>query len=315
MQYRRIGQSGLKVSVIGLGTWLNFGGRLEQATETDLIDFACELGINFFDTADVYKGGAAEISLGKSLAPYKRSDLVIASKVYFPTGEGPNDRGLSRKHIFESIAETLDRLGTPYLDLYQAHRYDEETSLEEVVRAFGDLVRMGKIHYWGVSMWSAKEIRDACRLCKEFNLPLPISNQPVYNLLDRRIEREVVPVCRNFGLGILPYSPLAQGALTGKYLGDEMPDDSRGADDDLNKFMGVYLEDLAAERIARMKELSEVAEIEMAHLALGWCLQNDLVASVIVGVTKAEQLEQNSMTADTEVPDGTYEHLAEIFQE
>ena len=313
MQYRNLGKSGLKISAVGFGTWMTFGGRLDEAVETALIRRAFELGINFFDTADVYKGGAAETALGRCLASYPRKDYVLASKVFFPTGEGPNDRGLSRKHIFESIDASLDRLGTPYLDLYQAHRFDEETPVEEVVRAFADLIAMGKIHYWGVSLWEARHIRDACRLCKDLNLPLPVSNQPVYNLLDRQIEQEIVPVCRTYGLGILPYSPLAQGVLTGKYLDDARPADSRAADEQHNQFMGRYLESDANEKVARMRELATVAEVELANLALAWCLSNPIVSAVIVGVTKVAQLEQNATTVDVEVPDGTFERLGEIF--
>ena len=313
MQYRNLGKSGLKVSVIGLGTWMTYGGRLDEGTEGSLVERAFELGINFFDTADVYKGGAAETSLGRCLKPYPRKDFVLASKVFFPTGDGPNDRGLSRKHIFESIDASLERLGTGYLDLYQAHRFDEETPLEEIVRAFGDLIALGKVHYWGVSMWEARHLRDACRLCKELNLPLPISNQPVYNLLDREIEREVIPVCRTMGLGILPFSPLAQGVLTGKYLDGERPADSRAADEEHNQFMGRYLEEEPTERVQRMRELAQIAEVSMANLALAWCLNNEVVASVIVGATKVSQLEQNFATIDVEIPDGTFEHLDEIF--
>ena len=313
MQYRSLGKSGLKVSAVGLGTWMTFGGRLDEATETALVRRAVELGINFFDTADVYNDGAAESALRRCLAPYPRKDYVLASKVFFPTGTGPNDRGLSRKHVMESIDASLERLGTSYLDLYQAHRYDEETPLEEIVRAFADLVARGKILYWGVSMWEARHIRDAGRLCRELGLPLPVSNQPVYNLLDRQIEREVVPVCRTMGLGTLPFSPLAQGVLTGKYLDGAKPADSRAADARHNRFMGRYLEGEAVARVARMRELAGVAEVDLAHLALAWCLSRETVSSVIVGATKVAQLEQNAAAVDVEIPDGTFERLDEIF--
>jgi voltage-dependent potassium channel beta subunit len=313
VEYRNLGKSGLKISAIGLGTWMTYGGRLDEPTETSLVRRAFDLGINFFDTADVYKRGEAELALGKSLMPFARKDYVLASKVYFPIGDGPNDRGLSRKHIFESIDASLERLGTHYLDLYQAHRFDEETPLEEIVRAFGDLVAMGKIHYWGVSMWEARHIREACRLCRELNLPLPVSNQPVYNLLDRHIEKEVVPVCSTMGLGILPFSPLAQGVLTGKYLDGSKPADSRAADEQHNQFMGRYLEPEAMEKVGRMRELASVAEVELTHLSLAWCLSNDSVSSVIVGATKVPQLEQNAAALDMKIPEGTLGHLEEIF--
>ena len=313
MQYRNLGASGLKVSRIGLGTWLTFGGQLDQLTEQTLVREAFDRGINFFDTADVYKQGEAETALRYALSPFTRKDYVLASKVFFPTGPGPNDRGLSRKHIDESIYSTLRRLDTGYLDLYQAHRYDEETPLEETVRAFGDLITQGKILYWGVSMWSAEQIRDACEIADRLNVPRPISNQPSYSLLDRGIEATVLPACREFGLGILPFSPLAQGVLTGKYLDEQRPPDSRAVDDQSNQFMGRHLEPDAMNKVARMREISRESGIPMPELALAWCLKDPQVSSVIVGGTKVEQLVQNVEAAERTLPADVERLLDQVF--
>ena len=201
MRCRRLGNSGLKVSEICLGTWLTFGGRLAHHKSNELVDKAVQLGINFFDTADVYDLGKGEEALGAALAGVPRKDYVLATKVFFPTGPGPNDRGLSRKHIDETIHASLGRLRTSYVDLLQCHRYDEETPLYETVRAFDDLIRQGRILYWGVSMWTAEQIEAAVAMARQIGAPLPISNQPVYNLLRRDIEREVLPTCRAHGLG------------------------------------------------------------------------------------------------------------------
>jgi len=313
VEYRNLGQSGLKVSPIGLGTWLTFGGKLDQLTEQTLVREAFDRGINFFDTADVYKQGEAETALRYALSPFTRSDYVLASKVFFPTGPGPNDRGLSRKHIDESIYATLRRLDTAYLDLYQAHRYDEDTPLEETVRAFGDLITQGKILYWGVSMWSAEQIRQACATADRLNVPRPISNQPSYSLLDRDIEADVLPACRELGLGILPFSPLAQGVLTGKYLDEQRPPDSRAVDDQSNQFMGSYMEPDALQKVARMREISEESGIPMPQLALAWCLKDPQVSSVIVGVTKVEQLVQNVEAAERTLPPDVERLLDRVF--
>jgi len=313
VHYRNLGNSGLKISAIGLGTWLTFGGKLDEGTEASLVRKAFELGINFFDTADVYKLGRAETALRYALRPFDRKDYVLASKVYFPTGDGPNDRGLSRKHIDESIHASLQRLDTAYLDLYQAHRFDEDTPLEETVRAFGDLIHQGRILYWGVSHWTAEQIREACSIARAINVPLPISNQPPYSLLDRHIEAEVLPACRDLGLGILPFSPLAQGVLTGKYLDNQRPADSRAVDNEHNQFMGNYLADDALHKVARMAEASEESGIPMAQMALAWCLKESQVSSVVVGVTKLTQLAENAAAADVTLSEDVGRLLDRVF--
>jgi len=313
VKYRNLGNSGLKVSSIGLGTWLTFGGQLDEGTEAALARKALDLGINFFDTADVYKRGRAETALRYALEPFNRKDYVLASKVYFPVGDGPNDRGLSRKHIDESIHASLERLGTNYLDLYQAHRYDPETPLEETVRAFGDLIRQGRILYWGVSCWTAEQIREACEIAAAINVPRPISNQPQYSLLDRGIEEDVLPACRDLGLGILPFSPLAQGVLTGKYLNEQRPADSRAMDNEHNQFMGGYMGADAMRKVGRMSEVSAESGIPMAKLALAWCLKEPSVTSLIVGVTKVEQLVENAAAVDVDLPTDVGRLLDRVF--
>ncbi|MGH7573360.1 MAG: aldo/keto reductase, partial [Gemmatimonadota bacterium] len=217
MKYRRLGEAGVKVSAVGLGSWLTFGGTVEEERARRCIDRAYDLGVNFFDTANVYGRGEAERVVGRALAGYDRESFVLATKVYFPMGEGPNDRGLSRKHVFEQCHQSLARLGVEYIDLYQCHRYDRETSLEETCGVLNDLVRTGKVLYWGVSEWTAGQIREAVELCRSRGWSPPASNQPEYNALQRRIEEDVLPTTRDLGLGNVVWSPLAQGVLTGKY--------------------------------------------------------------------------------------------------
>jgi aryl-alcohol dehydrogenase-like predicted oxidoreductase len=313
MEYRRLGDSGLKVSVVALGTWLTFGGRLDQAKATDLVDRALSLGINFFDTADVYERGKGESALGSALAGVPRKDYVLASKVYFPTGPGPNDRGLSRKHIDETVYASLSRLRTEYLDLLQCHRYDEETPLHETVRAMGDLIRQGKVHYWGVSMWTADQVRAAVELAHELGVPAPVSNQPVYNLLRRDIERDVLPRCRELGLGTIPYSPLAQGVLTGKYRGGARPAGSRAADDRRNQFINNYFDEESDARVERFLALADQAGVKPAQLALRWLLTRPGVTSVIVGATRLDQLEQNAQAVDATIPDDVLAEVDRVF--
>src|SRR3954469_8242153 len=217
MNYRHLGASGLRVSEIALGSWLTYGGTVEDDSAVACIHRAFEQGVNFFDTANVYRRGEAEKVVGRARAGIDRDDYVLATKVYFPMGEGPNDRGLSRKHIMEQCNASLRRLGTDYIDLYQCHRYDTETPLEETLRALDDLVSQGKVLYVGVSEWSATQISDAVYMAREYNLDRIVSNQPIYNMLTRYIERDVIPLCEREGIGQVVFSPLAQGILTGKY--------------------------------------------------------------------------------------------------
>jgi voltage-dependent potassium channel beta subunit len=295
MEYRNLGASGLRVSRLALGSWLTFG---QHGTETahELVDLALASGINFLDTADVYDNGLAEEMLGEILSTRNRADLVLATKLYFPMSDNVNDQGLSRKHIFESIDASLSRLNTDYIDLYQCHRYDEDVPLIETVRAMGDLMRAGKILYWGTSCWTAAQLRDACQLCDRLNVPRPISEQPPYNMLSREIEAEVLPTCAELGIGVINWSPLAQGFLTGKYKSRQgSPEGTRGADDNIDGFfLNRALQHAPAfERLAAIEKVAAQFEIKLPILALAWCLRRPELTSVILGASKTAQLQQN----------------------
>src|SRR5438067_6486597 len=273
MEYRRLGRAGVRVSAISLGSWLTYGGAVEDRTATACIHRAYDLGINFFDTANQYRRGGAEQVVGRALKDFPRDSYVLATKVFFPVGEGPNDRGLSRKHIMEQCHASLRRLGTDYIDLYQCHRYDPETPLEEVLRALDDLVTQGKVLYVGVSEWSAVQIADAVYLARELNLDRIVSNQPIYNMLTRYIERDIVPLCLREGIGQIVFSPLAQGVLTGKYRPGQAPaQGTRATDPEVGMFIRNLLRD---ETLTAVQELQEVAQEvggTMARRALAWVL-------------------------------------------
>jgi len=311
VETRRLGRTGCRVSAVALGTWLNFGRYLDDDEARALVFRAFDLGINFIDTADVYEQGKAESQLGLLLAGVPRKDYVLATKVYFPTGEGPNDRGLSRKHVFETVHASLARLRTDYVDLFQCHRHDDETPIEETVRAFADLIAQGKLHYWGVSLWSAPQIEEAVRVARDLGAPPPVSEQPPYSLMNREIEAEVVPACRRHGLGILPFSPLAQGVLSGKYAGGARPPGSRAGDPKRNEWMKRYLD--AEERVARFVALAHAAGMPPAQLALRWVLSHDYVSSVIVGVTREAQLVENAAAAGAPLDRGLRSELDALF--
>ncbi len=296
MQYRHLGKYGVKVSEVALGSWLTYGGATEDEAATACIEKAYDLGINFFDTANVYARGKSEEVVGRALTQYARDSYFLATKVYFPMGDGPNDRGLSRKHIFEQCHLSLKRLGTDYIDLYQCHRYDPETPLEETLVALDDLTRQGKILYAGVSEWSAGQIAHAVDYVRGARLHPIVSNQPLYNMLGRGIEKEVIPLCEREGIGQVVFSPLAQGVLTGKYKpGQEPPAGSRAADPGQNMFMGGGK--LDQDTLAKVQGLLPIAEglgLSMAQLALAWCLRQKNVSSVIIGASKAAQVEDNA---------------------
>jgi voltage-dependent potassium channel beta subunit len=295
MQYRRLGSSGLQVSEICLGSWLTFGNATEDATAEQCIDRAYDLGVNFFDTANVYALGESERVVGSALKRRPRDSFVIATKVYFPMNDGPmpNNRGLSRKHIMEQCERSLKRLGMDYVDLYQCHRYDDQTPLDETLRALDDLIRQGKVLYVGFSQWSAERISDAVERQRRHNYDPFISSQPYYNLLGRDIEKDVLPVCRREGIGQIVFSPLGQGVLTGKYLpGEPVPADSRKADPRQNMFLG-DLPDALLQKVQSLKPIAESIGLTMAQLALAWCLRLPDVASVIIGATKPAQVEEN----------------------
>ena len=298
MHFRHLGKSGLVVSELAFGNWITHGSQVEEAQAHACVKAALEAGITTFDTADVYAGTRAEEVLGRALKGERRQGLEIFTKVYWPVGPGKNDVGLSRKHVMEGLHGSLRRLGTDYVDLYQAHRYDFETPLEETMLAFADLVRQGKVLYVGVSEWTAEQIDAAAKLARELQVPL-VSNQPQYSMLWRIIEGKVVPTCEAWGMGQIVWSPLAQGVLTGKYQpGQPPPAGSRAVDPLGSRFMGRFLEN--GELLGRVQELRPVADglgLSMAQLALSWVLQNPNVSSAIIGATRPEQVKDNVKAA------------------
>lgn len=291
MEFRSLGNSGLKVSAISYGNWLTHGSQVEEDAALACVKRALELGITTFDTADAYAGTRAESVLGRALADVKRKDYELATKVYFRTGKGANASGLSRKHIMESIDASLRRLGTDYIDLYQAHRFDYSTPLEETMLAFADVVRSGRALYIGVSEWTAQQIADGAALAKELRVPF-ISNQPQYSMLWRVIEAEVVPASVQHGLGQIVWSPLAQGVLTGKYLpGTPPPAGSRALDETGGKDMiSRWMRDDVLTAIQNLAPIAAQAGLSMAQLAVSWVLSNANVASAIVGASRPDQL-------------------------
>lgn len=314
MKYRYLGNSGLKVSELTYGNWLTHASQIEDKAAHDTVHAALDGGITSFDTADVYANQAAEKVLGDALKGLRREGLEIFTKVYWPVSEKkPNDTGLSRKHIMESINGSLKRLQTDYVDLYQAHRYDVETPLEETMQAFADIVRQGKALYIGVSEWNAEQIRAGHKLSKELGFQL-ISSQPQYSALWRVIEAEVIPTCRELGVSQIVWSPMAQGVLTGKYLpGQPAPEGSRGADERLGGMMGKYLSDDVLTRVQLLAPLAEKLELTMAQFALAWVLQNDNVASAIVGATRPEQISSNIAAVGVEIPEEVMQQVSEIL--
>lgn len=315
MKFRRLGNSGLKVSEVALGGWLTQGRSIDDATTEDIVNRAFDLGINLFDSADVYNIGEAEKSLGKAIVGLKRQSLVIATKCFWPMSDDVNDSGLSRKHIFESVNGSLSRLGIDYIDLMQCHRYDETTPVEETVRTMGDLIRQGKILYWGVSVWSAPQIADACQISDSLNIPRPISNQPPYNMLRPEIEEAVLPECEKQGMGQIVFSPLAQGVLTGKYLPSKpLPEGSRGADDKSNTFMKDVLTDSTLERVQKLRAFSESKGCTVGQFALAWCLRKPNIASVIVGASKIAQIEENVGCSELELSGDDFDEGMKILQ-
>ncbi|MEE2888749.1 MAG: aldo/keto reductase family protein [Planctomycetota bacterium] len=314
MQYSNLGHSGLMVSNVSLGSWLTIGNAMEQPAADSLVGCAIDLGINLLDTADVYNRGEAEKALARSIQGRRREHLVIASKCYFPMSEDVNDRGLSRKHIFESIEQSLGRLDTDYLDLYQCHRPDPLTPLSETVMAMDDLIRQGKTLYWGVSMWSADQIAEVVQFARAHALHPPISNQPKYNLYDRQIEAQVIPACQRLGVGQIVFSPLAQGVLTGKYaVGEDPAEGSRAANPKVNQFLGPYLTSRHLEQAEELLGLAGDFGLSACVVALAWCLRQDNVNSVIIGASQESQLTENATAADVILPDELLTELERLF--
>jgi voltage-dependent potassium channel beta subunit len=313
MRYRKLGTWGLKISEIGLGSWLTYGGYVEEEKAIACIHRAFELGINFFDTANVYRRGAAEEVTGRALKDFRRDDYVLATKVYFPMGEGPNDRGLSRKHIMEQCHASLRRLGVDYVDLYQCHRPDPNTPLEETLRALDDLVSQGKVLYVGVSMWSAELLDEARRLQVKLNLDPIVSNQPEYSMLTRDIEKDVLPVSKQLGIGQVVYSPIAQGVLAGKYKpGERPPEGTRAATKDAD-FMERFMRDDLLEAVQHLRPIADELGITMAQLAVAWVLREPGVSSAIVGASRPEQVDENVAASGIELSPEVLQRIDEIL--
>ena len=313
MEYRRLGRSGLRVSEVVLGSWLTFGSSVDEEGTKACVKAALDQGIQTFDTADVYAMGRAEVVVGAALAGLPRKDLVIATKVFWPTGSGPNDKGLSRKHVVETCHASLRRLRTDYVDLFQCHRFDPDVPLEETVRAMEDLVRAGKTLHWGVSVWTGAQIAEAIRIARAFGGYGPVVNQPEYSLLARGIEAEVLPVSRREGVGQWVWSPMAQGVLTGKYAGGARPSGSRGADTQRNRFMASWLTPDVLARVDRFCALAKEAGLTPARLALAWCLAQPGVDAVVVGATKPAQVVENVAAAGTKLSPDLLAALDRLF--
>jgi voltage-dependent potassium channel beta subunit len=309
MKYRNVGHSGLQISAVSIGGWLTFGGSLDKETTRGILDAAIDAGINFVDLADVYSQGKAEKAAGKALARYPRHELVISSKVFGRMSDDVNDRGLSRKHIMESVEGSLERLRTEYLDIYFCHRADPSTPLEETVRAMDDLVHQGKILYWGTSVWSAGDLSKASELAEARNLFAPRVEQPQYSLLERDIEKDVLPTCAEHGIGVVTWSPLAGGALTGKY-DDGVPEGSRAA---TTEWMKEYLSEQNLPKLREFSGLARDLGVEPGQLALAWILRRPEIASVITGATRPEHVASNVQAVDVEVSDELARQLDRLF--
>lgn len=305
MEFRHLGHSGLKISEITYGNWVTHGSQVSDDLAIKTMQAALAAGITSFDTADVYAMTKAEEIMGKALKGQRRESLEIFTKVYFPTGAGVNDRGLSRKHIMESCNGSLRRLQTDYVDLYQAHRYDFQTPLEETLRAFDDLVRQGKVLYVGVSEWTADQIRDAIRIANDMGFDRIISNQPQYNMLWRVIETEVVPTSEELGIGQIVWSPIAQGVLTGKYKkGAPVPEGSRATDKSGGAdFVNGWLREEVLEAVEKLEPIAQDMNLTMSQLAIAWVLSNPNVSAAIVGASRPEQITENAKAAGVTLPE------------
>ena len=315
MKYRNVGKAGIKVSEISLGSWMtDLRGQAEQDIAAETVRLAYDKGVNFFDCADAYSGGEAERFLGKILKDYERSSYVVSSKVFFPTSKGPNGWGLSRKHITENIDRSLKNLGMDYIDLYYCHRFDPTTPMEETLRTLSDLVTQGKILYYGVSEeWGAARLEEAQSIIKEYHLHPMTTVQPQYNIMDRYIEHEIMGVCEKYGIGITPFSPLAQGLLTGKYKkGQPYPENSR-ATHQADKQVNNLLTDENLDKVEKLTKVAEDLGTTMPILALAWILRKQIISSVITGASKPSQLESNLAASDLVIPEDALKAIDDIL--
>ncbi|KRF06012.1 voltage-gated potassium channel [Paenibacillus sp. Soil766] len=312
MQYRKLGNSGLKVSEISLGSWLTYGGYVGEDPAVRSIEQAYDLGVNFFDTANVYERGEAEQVMGKVLAAYPRESYVLATKVFGKMGEGPNDRGLSRKHIKEQAEASLRRLNADYIDLYYCHRFDTETPLEETLRALDDLVTQGKVLYIGVSEWTPAQIVEAYALADKLLLDKLIVNQPVYNMFNRYIEKDIIPLGETKGFGQVVFSPLAQGLLTGKYrAGQPIAADSRASSKNWDE---KQLNEASLQKVAQLSSIADELGIKVSQLAIAWILRQNNVSSALVGASRPEQVIENCGASGIQLTDDVLSSIETILQ-
>lgn len=314
MRYRRLGKTGLKVSEISLGSWLTYGNSTEKETAIQTIDKAYGLGVNFFDTANVYAIGNAEVVVGEALKKYPRESYVLATKVFFPMGEGPNDKGLSRKHVFEQAHASLKRLGVDYIDIYYCHRYDPETPVEETLRTIDDLIRQGKILYAGVSEWTSAQIQEALHVADKYLLDRIVVHQPLYNMLNRKIEHDIIPLCEKNGISQVVFSPLAQGILTGKYKSvNDLPKGSRATDPNANYFIDRYLNENNIQLVKQLNDIACELDITMSQLALAWILRQPNISSALIGASRPSQVEENIKASGIQLPEKSLQKIEEIL--
>ncbi|OAS85885.1 MULTISPECIES: aldo/keto reductase family protein [Metabacillus] len=314
MKYRRLGRSGLKVSEVSLGSWLTFGASTEKEKAIQTIETAYDLGVNSFDTANMYERGESEKVVGEALSKYARDSYVLATKVFWPMGDGPNDRGLSRKHVFEQLHASLKRLKTDYVDIYYCHRYDPDTPVDETLRTIDDLVRQGKILYAGVSEWTAQQIQEALGTADKYLLNRIVVNQPSYSMLQRYIEKEVLPVSEQHGISQIVFSPLAQGVLTGKYcLSNRAPEGSRATDTKANMYMGQLLTDETLLKVEKLGGIAKDLDISLSQLAIAWILRQPGVASTLVGATKPEQIIENVKGVEMTLTEEVISNIEEVL--
>lgn len=313
MKYRRLGRTGLKVSEISLGSWLTYGKSAEDNVAEKTIHKAYELGINFFDSANVYEQGEGERVLAGVLKEYPRESYVITTKAFWPMGEGQNDRGLSRKHVMEQVNASLKRMNLDYVDIFYCHRYDRETPVEETLKTIDDLIRQGKILYAGVSEWSAAQIEEAVATADKFLLDRIVVNQPIYNMFNRYIENEVIPVSEKHGIGQVVFSPLAQGILTGKYQSGHVPDNSRAANQSINNSIKGMLNEDVFKKVEQLEEVAKEMEITLPELALAWTLRQPSVSSALIGASRPGQVEQNVKAIEVVLPSEIQDRIESIL--
>lgn len=314
MQYRRVGNSGLVVSEIAYGSWLTFANQVELDNAKSIIARAFELGVNYIDTADIYERGKAEELLGSILPSYNRRQYVVATKAFWPMTDAPTDKGLSRKHIIDSIEGSLERLKLDYVDIFYCHRFDADTPLEESIEAIEDTIRRGKITYWGTSEWTAAQIAEAVAICERRGWHKPVINQPLYNMLARGIEKEILPTSYNNGMGTANFSPLAQGVLTGKYSGGKIPAGTRGSNDKQNMWMKDQISDIELlNKVDSLGEIGKKYNLTIAQLSLAWILHRKEISSVIIGATSVKQLEDNVKASGVELDAADVEKISAMF--